>query len=402
MLSPFDEFPIHQTSRTFAELPSTDFSWDDGCYFGIFSADERVFLACGYRVNANTDMIGGFAILNVAGQQRTVRFSRCWRQEMDTRIGPFRVEVIEPLRRLRLTLEPNDSGISFAIDWHGVSPAVLEDHHDASNRMRKTTDQSRYCQPGAPQGFIALGERHWTVDPTSWHAARDHSWGLYAERRPLSPDPKWLPPKSPKGAQRALRFWIIFRSEPYSGFYHLHEDSKGVRRQFDDVFGTPLGGSIAEGWNGVSHEIVDARHEAEYLPGTKVLKRVTMTLTDALGGVWSQEFETAGPPWMGQTSGYYPGGWKDGGNVHTYHGSEELALEWDEFDFSSQPLVHEGYKTDDGHFDGFGRGEVKGHPVQGNVYLCSVQTTAPDGSISIGAAHVEHYYNGPYHPYGIA
>lgn len=400
MLSPYDEFPVHQTSRTFAEVPSTDFSWDDGCYFGIFNPEEKLFLACGYRVNPNSDMIGGFAILNIAGRQRSVRFSRCWRSDMRTRIGPFSVEVVEPLRRLHLALADNDSGIAFDLDWTGVSPAVLEEHHDAQNRMRKTTDQSRYCQAGASSGFIALGDRRWAVEPDRWHAARDHSWGLYAERRPLSPDPKWLPPKAPVGPQRSLRFWIIFRSEPFSGFYHLHEDSEGVRRQFDDVFGTPLGGAITRGWSGESFAIVDARHRAEYHPGTKVLKNVEMTLTDARGGVWTQLFETAGPPWLGQTSGYYPGGWKDGGNVHTYHGSEELALEWDEFDFSRQPLLHDGYKTEDGHFDGFGRGEVKGQPVQGNVYLCSVRTTTPHGDVHEGAAHVEHYYNGPYRPYG--
>ncbi len=404
VLSPYDEFPIHQTPYPFSHVPSTDFTWDEGCYFGVFNADQKVFLATGYRVNPNTDMIGGFALLNVAGHQHTVRFSRCWRRDMVTRIGPFSVEVIEPLKSLQVKLEPNEGGLSYDVRWNGASPALLEDHHLAENRGRRTTDQSRYCQAGAPAGFIQLKERRWDVEPSGWHAARDHSWGLYAERRPLSPDPRWLPPRRQQGIARALRFWVIFRSEPYSGFYHLHEDADGVQRDFSDVFGTALGGSIAAGWTGHRVGIARAEHAAVYQPGTRVLRSVVMSLVDTEGGHWRQEFTASGAPWMGKTSGYYPGGWKDGGNVHTYHGSEELALEWDSFDFSKQPLIHEPYASpESGHIDGFGQGlKGPGTPVQGSVYLCAVRTTTPDGKIHVGAAHVEHYINGRYAPYGFS
>lgn len=401
-LSAYDEFPIHQSSQTFGYIPSSDFSWDDGCYFGVFSPRHKVFLCTGYRVNPNSDMIGGFALLNVAGIQRTLRFSRCWRRDMRTTVGPFSVAVVEPLKQLRLKLAANDSGIGFDILWDGVSPAQLEEHHLAEQRGRRTTDQTRYCQPGKPTGVLSNGNQRWDVDPADWSCARDHSWGLYAERRPLSPDPKWLPPRiKPGGIQRALRFWIIFRSGDYSGFYHLHEDADGIQRDFSDVFGTALGGAIIKGWDESRHPIVAARHAAEYHPGTKILKRVVMSLEDSGGGKWTQEFIAAGMPWVGQTSGYYAGGWKDGGNVHTYHGSEELAMEWDEFDFSQQPLIHHPYATEGGALDGFGRGQQgPASKVQGHVYLCETRTTAPDGSVHVGAAHVEHYFNGPYRPYG--
>lgn len=396
MLSPYDEFPIHQTSHTFANIPSTDFSWDDGCYFGIFSPEEKVFLAVGYRVNPNSDMIGGFAVLNVDGRQHTTRFSRCWRRDMDTRVGPFAVEVLEPLRQLRLRMAENETGLSFDILWTGVSPAVLEEHHLAANRMRRTTDQSRYCQAGKPEGVIRLGDREWIVKPSRWSGARDHSWGLYAERRPLSPDPKWLPPRDAAGPQRALRFWIICRSEPFSGFYHLHEDAEGVQRDFSDVFGTALGGALFQGWER-RFDIAEARHDALYHGGTRLLKSVTLSIVDTEGGKWKQEFTAVAPPWIAQTSGYFPGGWKDGGNVHTYHGSEELALESDFFDFSVQPIEYHPYQASHDSTDMFG---TQGAKVQGMVYLCALKTTAPDGTVGHGAAHVEHWINGPYRRYG--
>lgn len=45
------------------------------------------------------------------------------------------------------------------------------------------------------------------------------------------------------------------------------------------------------------------------------------------------EFPVHQAPWVVQTMGYHPGSWSDGGTFFTYHGSEELALEWDQFDF---------------------------------------------------------------------
>src|SRR5262245_21653789 len=104
MLTPYDEFPVHQSSHTFAEIPSTDYNWDDGYWFGVFNPDLKIFLGTGARLNANSDMFGGYAMLNVAGRQHTVRFSRCWRGNFDLAIGPYRIRFVEPLRTIRLSL----------------------------------------------------------------------------------------------------------------------------------------------------------------------------------------------------------------------------------------------------------------------------------------------------------
>ena len=40
MLTPYDEFPVHQASRPFSYIPSTDYNWDDGYYFGVQSRED--------------------------------------------------------------------------------------------------------------------------------------------------------------------------------------------------------------------------------------------------------------------------------------------------------------------------------------------------------------------------
>ena len=403
-LTPYDEFPVHQAPHPFSHIPSTDYNWDDGYYFGVFSPDEGVFLATGARVNPNTDMIGGYALLNVRGQQTTLRFNRVWRRDFALRIGPWRIEFVEPLKTIRLVLEANASGMSFDLLWEGTSPAFLEEHHVATHRGRRSTDQSRYSQPGKASGTLRLGAQQWAVTPERWSGARDHSWGLYADRPPLSPLASVLPPREvDNGPQRSLRFWTCFRTDPYSGFFHLHEDASGAQAKFNDVFGTPFGGSIHRGWDHPPIQLAAGRHEIEFQPGTRIPKRATLFLTDTQGGAWKQIFEAAAPPWVVQTMGYHPGSWKDGGTFFTYHGAEDLALEWDSFDFSSQPFAFTPYVVQgEAAANSFGEGTRKGQMIHGPEYLARVTTHAPDGAISHGAAQVEMFINGPYHPYGFA
>jgi len=401
-LTPYDEFPVHQAAHPFSYIPSTDYNWDDGYYFGVFSPEDGVFLATGARVNPNSDMIGGYALLNVRGHQTTLRFNRAWRRDFNLKIGPWRVEFVEPLRQLRLVLEENDSGMTFDLLWTGSSPAFLEEHHVATNRGRRTTDQTRYSQPGFAQGTIALHGQSWEVTPDRWSGARDHSWGLYAERPPLSPVASMLPPREvDSGPRRALRFWTCFRSDPISGFFHLHEDAQGNQAKFNDVFGTPFGGRLFHGW-GEPIELVSGRHEIELVPGTRMLKQASVYLVDAEGREWKKVFEAAAPPWIVQTMGYHPGSWKDGGTFFTYHGSEELAIEWDHFDFSSQPVRYTPYAIGgENTATTFGEGNQDGDRVFGPEYLCRVTTTAPDGTVSTGAAQVEMFIVGAYAPCGL-
>lgn len=404
MLTPYDEFPVHQAPHSFSHIPSTDYAWDDGYWFGVFNADEKLFLGTYMRVNPNTDMIGGCALLNVAGYQITVRFNRCWRRNFALEVGPYRMTIEEPLKRIRLEMADHGSGLSFDLVWEGTSPAFLEEHHTATYRGRRTTDQTRYSQPGKCRGWIKFRDRSWQVEPDNWSGSRDHSWGLYASRPPLSPSPALLPPPAnDDGPKRALRFWTCFRTEPFSGFYHVHETAQGVQCKMNDVFGTPFDGRIFRGWGEEDIELASGRHEMDFIPGTRILKQARFFLTDTQGREWRQIFDIETPPWIVQPMGAFPGSWKDGGTFFTYHGSEELALEWDEGDYSVQPFEYTPYAVSGAAAaEGFNTGTSIGNMVHGPEYLARVTTHAPDGSISTGAAQVELFINGPYAPYGFA
>ena len=124
-------------------------------------------------------------------------------------------------------------------------------------------------------------------------------------------------------------------------------------------------------------------------------------MTDRDGGAWTFEFTIPHLPWTPRTMGYHPGSWKDGGTFHTYHGSEELAVEWDEIDASVQPFKYTPYRVKgDAARDGFGFGFSQDEPISGVEHIAEATITAPDGSVHKGGAQVEHWVRGRYDPYG--
>lgn len=388
MLTPYDEFPVHQASRPFSELPYTDYSWDDGYYFGVYNAEAKVFLFTGMRVNANTDIVGGYAGINCDGIQHTLRLSRVWRPDFETAIGPLSFEFVKPMREIRLRLESNDSDLEFDLHWMALAPPHEEAHHSAHNRMRPTTDQTRYTQGGTVSGRIRFKDRWYDVEPMRWFGSRDHSWGLYSDREPLRPDPHWLPPREVPEVKRALRFWLPFQTPDYSGFYQFHEDAKGNQLKMNDTFGTPFEGAVNHGFDGSKLRFVSSRHDLHFVPGTRALSHGTVNLIDERGGQWRHELEVASPPWSPATIGYNVdgGSWKDGGNIGSYHGPG-VYTEHDEFDLSKQPhdlLNH------------------LGKPMRrwGREHLTIVRSTGPDGELSEGLGQLEFVLEGTYEPYG--
>lgn len=389
MLTPYDEFPVHQYSRPFSELPSTDISWDDGYYFGVYSAEAKLFLFTGMRINPNADIVGGYAGINLNGIQHTVRLSRIWRPDFNTAIGPLSYEFTRPMEEIRLVLEPNDSELEFDLRWIALAPPHLEAHHSAQNRMRTTTDQTRYTQGGTVSGHIIFKGERFEVKPMEWFGSRDHSWGLYAGRDPLRTDPRWLPPAEVPAVRRSMRFWLPFQTPEYSGFYQFHEDAKGNQLKMNDIFGTPFEGAVHMGMDGPKLKFVSARHELFLKPGTRSFSHGTVHLLDENGGEWVHKLEAVAPPWSPATIGYNVdgGSWKDGGNIGSYHGPG-VYQEFDEFDLTVQPHNHLNHM---------------GKPMRrwGREHLTQVHSTGPDGKVSEGLAQLEFVLEGSYEPYGL-
>ena len=112
---------------------------------------------------------------------------------LNQRVGGYRVEVIEPLHKLRIVLDETE-GIAADLTWHGLFDVVQEQRHVLRSGTRITLDAQRFAQVGSWSGVIAIDGEQIAVDPTVWIGSRDRSWGI----RPIGePEPVGRPADPP-------------------------------------------------------------------------------------------------------------------------------------------------------------------------------------------------------------
>ncbi|HZM39011.1 MAG TPA: hypothetical protein VFB94_07845, partial [Acidimicrobiales bacterium] len=104
-----DETLHHQITDTFATVGQSDRSWTEKVCAMAASADGSVQLAFGLGRYPNRGVVDGYAGVSRGTEQWTVRASRRLASDVEgTTVGPIRYEVVEPLRVVRFSLEPND------------------------------------------------------------------------------------------------------------------------------------------------------------------------------------------------------------------------------------------------------------------------------------------------------
>src|SRR6266568_7208197 len=174
---PLDEYPIHQTPLSLARVASSDRNFYDRSYFNAHDRTGGAFLVTGMGVYPNLGVTDAYACVRHGDTQRAVRFStELGDRGLDQRVGGYRVEVIEPLQRIRIICEHEDLG--FDLTWTGTSPAVMEQPHVILARNRPIIDASRFAQLGSWAGTLSVEGADIAVDPEVWMGSRDRSWGI--------------------------------------------------------------------------------------------------------------------------------------------------------------------------------------------------------------------------------
>jgi len=181
-LGPLDELLAHQIVDTFATVSQSDRSWTEKICAMAAANDGSLSLGFGLGKYPNRGVMDAYAGVSRGTEQWTVRASRELGADGDTpAVGPVRYEVLEPMRRIRFALDPNDAQpISFEWVFDGVVPAVLENHevHRARDGRRIDADIARYHHIGTAHGWVEVnGDRAEFADET-WVSTRDHSWGV--------------------------------------------------------------------------------------------------------------------------------------------------------------------------------------------------------------------------------
>jgi hypothetical protein len=217
-----DEGLNHQIVDTFATLSQTDLAWTEKIWVSIARTDGSLQADFGLGKYQNRGIIDGFGGVSRGKEQWTVRGSRELASAPEhTGVGPVRMEIVEPLKKMRFVLEPNDvQPISFDIVVEAVTPPFFEERNLVRNRRtgRIDVDVIRYHQGGWATGTLTVdGETH-EVSPDEWFGFRDHSWGVrQAIGEPLT---DLIPSQAlPAGIRGGMKWSPSFFRRPDGTYY---------------------------------------------------------------------------------------------------------------------------------------------------------------------------------------
>jgi hypothetical protein len=227
MAVPLDEFPVHQVPLSMEHVATSDRNTYDRCYLNGHDRTGEIFFVSGLGVYPNLGVKDAFATIRQGDTQVTIRASDALGTDrMTQQVGPIRVEVLEPLQRLRLVCEAPSHGVELDLVWEGSFPVMDEPAHVLRQSGRVILDALRIAQVGTWTGFVQVDGQRIDVDPRRWVGTRDRSWGI----RPLGePEP---PGRSAAEPDPLFGFWwtyVPLRFEDFAFLLIVQEDGRGMR-----------------------------------------------------------------------------------------------------------------------------------------------------------------------------
>jgi hypothetical protein len=176
MLTKWDDYPIHQTAVPVAEQVSSDLGRYERHWLAMHDTALTTQLGFGISLHPNRGIVD--ASLSVArnGIQQSVFASGRMSPDRDTVVGPLRLEVVEPMRTLRVVLDEHD-GMAADLTFTAVTQCIEDSRMRRESGGLLVSERTRTVQFGEWSGsFTADGETV-EVGGADWWGFRDRSWG---------------------------------------------------------------------------------------------------------------------------------------------------------------------------------------------------------------------------------
>jgi hypothetical protein len=309
----FDEYPFHQVAASFAGVATGDPQWNDGHYVCFCDRAGNVAVAASLRLYSNNDVLDGFVCIRHRGRQHNIRVSRRLRPNLEELgAGPLRIELLEPMRALRLVLEDNAFGIALDVTCRGTTVPYEGPVEVTRVDGRLVGERMTYELAGKCAGWVRVGSERYELESASFF--RNHSWGQHAGRG--GPRLYAAPAVGRRGRAPGVRQWVLFDMPDHSGFY------------FVDPSGRRASGKGAIMLGDRSVPVTRVEHELEFHEGGRRLRSGWFRLTSGDGEERTYRVEDLG--WVYCQGGGYFGGFDDGLGQGVYRGDQHVEGEvWD-------------------------------------------------------------------------
>ena len=326
MLTPFDDFPIHQNGDPIAMTVSADPNHYDRYFFSGYHRDGDFFLGGAMAHYPNRGIIDAAFSFVIDGVEHSVFASGSMPEGRETVIGPISLEITEPLRTIRFTAAPNETGLSCDLVFRARTAAIEEPKQVIIRNNVRIMDYTRLTQWGTWEGTVTLGDRTIDVSAESTFGVRDRSWGVrgVGEQAPVN---------FPAAVPQIFWLWAPLHFDDMCTHLAMFERANGTRWMESALVVPVLDSPDAPTWgSGIREpeEVDDIRYELRWQAGKREMDTAALEFTRADGTRERIEFERLYTFRM-RGIGYSHPYWKHGsmhGELEV--GGESIAL--DDFD----------------------------------------------------------------------
>jgi hypothetical protein len=216
---------------------------------------------------------GAFSIVH-DGRQKNLHVSgRAPTERSHTSVGPITVEVLEPMRTIRLIVDGGEHGIEADVTFEARAVAVEEARQTRNQGNVAIMDVTRFTQNGTWSGWVAIDGTRVAVDPRVARGTRDRSWGI----RPVGEPAGGAPPRA---APQIFWLWAPLNFDDRCTYIALFDDADGSRHYQHSLIApardTPDAAVIDPG--GIAELMRDTEFTIDWQPGTRRARRATMSL----------------------------------------------------------------------------------------------------------------------------
>lgn len=267
MLNNLDDYPVHQTTEPLAHPVSGDRNVYDRTWFNGYSEDGSWYFGIGMAIYPLRGVLDcAFSVVRKDGLQHCFYGSRRAPEERtDMSCGPFRIEVLEPMRKMRVVLEDNDSGLSCDIVFSARTAPMEEAHQTLWRGARRIMDATRFDQFGYWDGTVGTPEGVIEVNGADCRGTKDRSWGVRGVGEPESGG-------APAAPGSFFFLWAPLFWDDHVSHAIFFDGAKGeplVREGIEaPLFAGP--DQVPATVDANDERMATARHRVSYEPGTRL------------------------------------------------------------------------------------------------------------------------------------
>ncbi|CAO5236543.1 hypothetical protein [Frankia sp. AgKG'84/4] len=277
MLTPFDDYPVHQTSLPVAHVGNGHPDHFDRFWFNGYN--EEMFFALAMGIYPNRGIIdAAFSVVHDDVQRSVFASGRVPLDRTRTRVGPISVEIVEPLRVNRIRVNAPEHGLVAELTAVARTAAFEEPRQTHFDGAYPLLDNTRATQMVAWTGQITAGGQSVPVTTSAGLpvvGSKDRSWGVrgLGDRIPMAP--------------RSIRPQTFFLWAPLNfadeclHFMSMEDEFGWPRSRTAAVLPVVDDGGPVFGPDTGTRRLGDARHAVRWAPGLRRSEGATLHLGEA-------------------------------------------------------------------------------------------------------------------------